>query len=163
MTVGMWIRHPPAIDRMRHLRAVWGSTDAELAQVDRLTYELEVPAGAVVISEGSPPQGFFLVMSGRAMASVAGVNCEVLEPGSFFGEASSIDRGPEPATVTALSDLVLRVATRREFQELSKIGFVARALLRTLGTNRRLVLQEQRCQTWAEGTGFQPPAFAPPH
>ena len=160
--MGIRMRQSPAIDRMRHLRTVWGSTGAELAQVDRLTYELEVPAGAVVISEGSPPQGFFLVMSGRAMVSVAGVNCEVLEPGTFFGEASSIDRGPEPATVTALSDLVLRVATRREFQELSKITFVARALLRALGTNRRLVLQKQRCQTWAEGEGFDRTALSQP-
>jgi CRP-like cAMP-binding protein len=160
--VSMWTRHPPAIDRMGHLRTVWGSTGAELAQIDRLTYELEAPAGAVVITEGCTPQGFFLVVSGRALVSVAGVDCEVLEPGTFFGEASSIDRGPEPATVTALSDLVLRVATRREFQELTKIGFIARALVRTLASNRRLVLHEQSRRAWALGTESRPSALAPP-
>jgi CRP-like cAMP-binding protein len=162
MTVSMWMRQTPAIDRMRHLRTVWGSTGAELAQIDRLTYELEAPAGAVVISEGQSPQGFFLIVSGRALVSVAGVDCEVLEPGMFFGEAATIDRGPEPATVAALTDLVVRVATRREFDELTKIGFIARALVRTLATNRRLVLQARPLPARPAGEGLHRTALAQP-
>ncbi len=139
-------KRDPAIERMRPLRALCGSTDRELARVDRLTYELEAPAGAVLIKEGDSPGGFFLVLSGRAEVSVAGVRCGEVGPGMFFGETAMLDRGPEPATVTALTPTVLRVATRREFRELAEIGPVAHTMLLTLVTRQRLALGNEICR-----------------
>ena len=71
-------------------------------------------------------------MSGSATVSVDGVQVGVLEPDMFFGETAILDRGPEPATVTTLARSVLRVANRREFNELVKIHPFARSLMKTL-------------------------------
>lgn len=139
-------RRNPAIERMRPLRAVCGSTDRELARVDRLTYELEAPAGAVLVTEGDSPRGFFLIVSGRAAVSVGGVCCGDLGPGMFFGETAMLDRGPEPATVIARTAIVLRVANRREFRELAEIGPVAHTMLLTLATRQRHALRNGTCR-----------------
>jgi CRP-like cAMP-binding protein len=136
----------PAIERMRPLRALCGSTDRELAQIDRLTYELHAPAGAVLIKEGDSPSGFFLIVSGRAEVSVAGGRCGELGPGAFFGETAMLDRGPEPATVTALTPTVVRVASRREFRELAEIRSVAHTMLLTLVTRQRVGLANGTCR-----------------
>lgn len=141
----------PAIERMQPLRALCGSTDKELARVDRLTYELEAPAGAVLIREGDSPSGFFLIVSGKAEVSVAGRRCGELGPGTFFGETAMLDRGPEPATVTALTPTVVRVASRREFRELAEIRSVAHTMLLTLVARQRLTLHNGTC-----GSGVEP-------
>jgi CRP-like cAMP-binding protein len=138
--VGITMRHNPAIQRLRPLRILSGSSDQELARFDQLTYEFVAPAGEVLIGEGKPACGFFLIMSGSAMVSVDGVECGVLERDMFFGETAILDRGPEPATVTTLTRSVLRVANRREFYELVKINSFARSLLKTIATRQRFAL-----------------------
>jgi len=143
-------KRQPAIERMRPLRALCGSTDKELARVDRLTYEFEAPAGAVLIREGDGQSGFFLIVSGMVEVSVAGGRCGELGPGSFFGETAMLDRGPEPATVTALTRTVLRVASRREFRELAEIRSVAHTMLRTLAARQRLALGDCTCRVGAD-------------
>ena len=147
----------PAIERMRPLRALCGSTDKELAHVDRLTYELQAPAGAVLIREGDGPSGFFLIVSGKAEVSVAGGRCGELGPGAFFGETSMLDRGPEPATVTALTPTVVRVASRREFRELAEIRSVAHSMLLTLATRQRVALGEGTCRLGVDSPATEDP------
>ena len=143
-------RRNPAIERIRSLRAVCGSTDRELARVDRLTYEVEAPAGAVLVTEGEPPRGFFLIVAGRASVSVGGISCGELGPGMFFGETAMLDRGPEPATVIARTPTVLRVANRREFRELAEIGPVAHSMLLTLASRQRQALRAGACRLTPE-------------
>ncbi len=70
-------RSMPAIDRLRALELLEAATDTELRRIDRLTCEVEVPAGRVVTREGSRPQGFFLVVSGHAVVTAAGVERDV--------------------------------------------------------------------------------------
>jgi CRP-like cAMP-binding protein len=134
------MRHNPAIQRLRPLRILSGSSDQELARFDQLTYEFVAPAGEVLIGEGNPACGFFLIMSGSATVSLDGIHVGVLEPNMFFGETAILDRGPEPATVTTLTRSVLRVANRREFYELVKIHPFARSLMKTLATRQRYAL-----------------------
>jgi CRP-like cAMP-binding protein len=138
--VSMTRRRHPAIERIRALRILAGANDQDLARFDRLTYEFAANAGDVLVGEGKSACGFFVVMSGRAMVSVAGVECGVLERGMFFGETALLDRGPEPATVTALTPCVLRVANRPEFNRLVKITPFVRSLLQTLATRQRFAL-----------------------
>lgn len=150
----------PAIERMRPLRAVCGSTDKELARVDRLTYELAAPAGAVLITEGESPRGFFLIVSGTAGVNVAGFRCGELSPGMFFGETAMLDRGPEPATITALTPMVLRVASRQEFRELTRIEPVVHTILLTLATRQRLAVRAGICQLRADPVTTDEPGRA---
>jgi CRP-like cAMP-binding protein len=138
--VSITMRHNPAIDRLRGLHILRGSSDQDLARFDRLTYEFAAGAGDVLVSEGNRASGFFVVMSGSAVVSVAGVECGVLERGMFFGETALLDRGLEPATVTALTPSVLRVANRREFDELLRITPFVRSVLQTLAARQRFAL-----------------------
>jgi len=85
-----------ASDRLRSLPLLKSATDEQLARVDRLTYEVEIAAGRVITRECAHAQGFFLIVSGRAMVTVAGVEHSVLDRGMFFGETALLDRRPEP-------------------------------------------------------------------
>ncbi len=135
------LRGKPSIERLRQLETLHGSTDKELAQVARLSYEFVVPAGAILVREGDRPRGFFLIETGRAAVSVDGVECDVLEPGMFFGDTAIVDRGLEPATVVALAQTVVRFSTRRQFQQLTKTKPIANAMMQTLANRQRLALQ----------------------
>ena len=130
-------RHKPAIERMRPVGPLCGATDKELALVDRLTYEFTASPGTVLIAEGESPRGFFLIVSGRVEMTVSGRLCRELGPGMFFGETAMLDRGPEPATVTAVAPSTLRVANRREFRELIEMPRIAHAMLLTLSARQR--------------------------
>lgn len=137
-------KNDPAIGRMHSLGPVFGATDKELARVVGLTYEFTAPQGTVVITEGDAPQGFFLIVSGRVEMSVAGIACEELGPGMFFGETAMLDRGMEPATVTTLAPSVMRVASRREFRELILTERIAYTLMHTLAARQRVALENGR-------------------
>jgi CRP-like cAMP-binding protein len=129
---------------MRPVGPLCGATDKELARVDRLTYEFTAAPGTVLIAEGESSRGFFLIVSGRVEMSVAGLPCGELGPGMFFGETAMLDRGPEPATVTATVPSTLRVANRREFRELIQTPRIAHALLLTLSARQRAALSAGR-------------------
>jgi len=135
-------RHKPAIERMRSVGSLYGATDKELALVDRLTYEFSASPGTVLIAEGESPRGFFLIISGRVEVTVAGLPRGELGPGLFFGETAMLDRGSEPATVTAVAPSTLRVANRREFRELIQLPRIAHAMLLTLSARQRTALSD---------------------
>ncbi len=126
---------------MRSLGPVFGASDKDLAHVAGLTYEFAAPEGTVVIAEGDGPQGFFVIVSGRVEMTVDGTPCGELGPGMFFGETAMLDRGTEPATVTAIAPSVLRVASRREFRELIRTERIAHAMLLTLAARQRVALE----------------------
>jgi CRP-like cAMP-binding protein len=126
-----------AVDRLRSLRQLQGATGKELARIDRLTYEVDIGAGEVITREGELSRGFCLIVSGHAVVTVAGREQRVLDPGMFFGETALLDGAPEPATVTALTPMAIRVANRQEFAQLSEVRPFARAMLYTLAAQQR--------------------------
>jgi CRP-like cAMP-binding protein len=141
-----------AIDRLRSLPPLRGATDKELGRVDRLTYEAEISPGGVVTKEGESARGFFLIVSGRAIVTVAGLERDALERGMFFGETALLDGAPEPATVTALTPMRLRVANRREFAQLSQVRPMARALLEALAAQERRSFDDGASRPNAQST-----------
>lgn len=135
-------RPTPAIDRLRTLELLEAATAKELDRIDRMTCEVDVPAGRVVTEEGARSQGFFLIVSGCAAVTIAGLERSRLGPGAFFGEMALLDGTPEPATVTALTPMLLRVATPQEFADLREVRPLTRAILETLAARPRLALDE---------------------
>ena len=129
------------LDRLRTLPILRSATDTELVRIDRMMCEVDVSAGDVVTREGDRPRGFFLIVSGRAVVTVSAVERGVLGTGMFFGEIALVDHGPEPATVTALTPMRLRIATGREFAQLSEMRPFARAILQTMVARERLALE----------------------
>ena len=63
------------------------------------------PAGTVVIEQGKPGVGFFVIASGSASVTVGGVGKRMLGAGDHFGEIALIDEGPRAGEVTAETDL----------------------------------------------------------
>jgi CRP/FNR family transcriptional regulator, cyclic AMP receptor protein len=64
------------------------------------------PAGTVVIEQGKPGVGFFVIASGSAVVKVGGRTVgSHLGPGDHFGEIALIDEGLRAGEVSAETDL----------------------------------------------------------
>jgi CRP-like cAMP-binding protein len=112
----------------RHLRKI-----AELAQIR------EFQRGDIVVQTGDAPDGFYLILGGRAR--VLGLpRARTLGPGDYFGEMALLDGEPRSATVSANGELQTMRLPRRPFMKLlQQEPSIAMAMLTELaGRVRRL-------------------------
>jgi CRP-like cAMP-binding protein len=87
----------------------------ELRQVVRSAEELDVDAGAELVTEGRVGREFFLILRGQAVVRRGGRKVATLGPGQWFGELALIDNEPRSATVVAATDMKLLVLGQAEF------------------------------------------------
>ena len=78
--------------------------------------EREIPKGTVIIEQGKPGVGFFVVASGSATVTIRGNAIRTLGPGDHFGEVALIDDGPRMAEVKADSDMECCVLPAWQFR-----------------------------------------------
>jgi CRP-like cAMP-binding protein len=107
----------PELDAFLECVPLFASLDREIRR--QLAEQLEpvhVPAGDVLIEEGGPADGLFVVVSGRLRVSVATVRGERvlhdLGRGEVIGEIALLSSRPRSATVRAVRDsdlLLMRV------------------------------------------------------
>lgn len=90
----------------------------QLRTIRRQVEEITVPAGRVLVEEGSVGREFFFIVEGTATVRHGGRKVAGLGPGQYFGELSLLDRKPRSATVTADTDMVLLVLDQRRFNGL---------------------------------------------
>ena len=102
-------------DQLRGVQMFSACTDKELAQIARVCDEVAVESGANVVEEGTPGEGFYLIVTGDAEISRGGRHVTNLGPGQYFGELSLLDEAPRNATVTAQTPMTLLQLKRREF------------------------------------------------
>jgi len=81
------------------------------------TDEVDVPAGRTLITQGRAGDSFYLLLDGQATVQVDGRDRPALEPGSFFGEISMLDRGPATATVVTSAPSKLMVMSHAQFRD----------------------------------------------
>jgi CRP-like cAMP-binding protein len=86
-----------------------------LTLLGRATDEVRVPAGKVVVEEGTVGREFFLILEGQAVVRRGGRKVALLGPGQYFGELALLDRAPRNATVVAETEMALLVLGQREF------------------------------------------------
>jgi NTE family protein len=101
------------------------------------------PAGADVIRQGEPCESLYIVESGSVLihTSQRG-DLAHRGPGECLGEISMFTAGPASATVTAVTDVVLRAVPQAEMRPLlEELPLLARNFCRVLG--RRLVASSQ--------------------
>lgn len=95
-----------------------GLSKKELEQVGRICDEVDLPAGRVVMQQGSFGSEFFVVISGTVRADRDGLPLGEIGPGEFFGELALLGDVPRTATVTCLTDGRFLVLGHREFHTL---------------------------------------------
>jgi CRP-like cAMP-binding protein len=101
---------------LRRIKILAEMKDAQLAHLaDFLEYQ-ELLQHAVVVRQGDPGDGMFLIMGGelRARTMIGGRETilTTFGPGDFFGEMALFDQGPRSADVVANVDsAVLRLAS----------------------------------------------------
>jgi CRP-like cAMP-binding protein len=93
---------------------------SELADVARLTDEVEVDAGTVLGREGSIAYEFFVIEAGTASVEVDGQHVADLGPNEWFGEIGLLAAERRTATVTATSPMRLVVIFGPSFRDLTR-------------------------------------------
>ncbi len=74
-------------------------------------------SGATIVRFGESGSSFFVILEGEAkVLSASGRVLNRLLPGDFFGEISLLDGGPRTASVVAVTEMVLLVLPRADFQ-----------------------------------------------
>jgi Cyclic nucleotide-binding domain len=102
----------------------------ELRELARITTPVSVPAGRVLCRKGRFEPQCFVVVEGEATATIDGEQVATFGPGGLFGELALIDRGSQPLTVTAETDMRLLVLSMSEFDELvEKVPTVTKRIL----------------------------------
>lgn len=103
------------------LRQVWlfeQCSSRELAQLDSVMTEVDVPAGRELACQGADGREFVVLVDGKAEVTRDGSHLATLGPGDFFGEMSLLDKRPRTATVTTTDASRVLVMTVSAFNAL---------------------------------------------
>jgi CRP-like cAMP-binding protein len=111
-----------ASNTLGHLELFADCTPRQLARIDSLLTQVNIPAGKVLIREGKLGSEFLIIVSGQAeVTKSTGVGVSKvaeLHDVAFVGEISLLQGVPRTATVTATTDLTAYVSNPSEFREL---------------------------------------------
>ena len=90
----------------------------DLREIARITQELNVDEGTVLIREGEPGHELFVVVSGKLAVDRQCGAVASIGPGEVAGEMALLSSRPRNATVTASTEAHLLRAGDRDFLEL---------------------------------------------
>lgn len=100
---------------------IFGALPArELDFVARSVKERVYDPGAVIVKQGEPGVGFFLIADGRVEVTHDGHKIRELGPGEFFGEMALMEERIRTATVTAKERTRCLQLVRWDFRALLK-------------------------------------------
>ncbi len=77
--------------------------------------ERDYAEGALVVKQGEPGVGFYLVLDGKVEVRRRGRSLASLGPGQFFGEMSLLDQEPRTADVVATKPTRCLILSKWEF------------------------------------------------
>lgn len=110
----------------------------ERQAISQASTRVDVPAGAVLATQGRPGRQFFIVLTGAASVLQGGRVVSALLAGDHFGDAALLDGGRSWATVVAETPMALTVVGPNVFGALlERSPSVARAVLQTLAGHVR--------------------------
>jgi CRP-like cAMP-binding protein len=115
------------------LKSTWLFSECsakELRLIARAADEVTVPAGRVLVEEGTIGREFYLIVSGTASVDRKGHHVVDLGAGQHFGELALLDRRPRNATITSSTEMDLMVLGQRQFNGLlDSVPSLSRKLL----------------------------------
>ena len=111
--------HDSKVDALRRTPLFAGLSRHELAELARVTEDLDLSEGKVLAREGEFGSEFFVIVEGEVVVTRSGEERRRLSAGDFFGEIALIsDNARRTATVTATTPLRAFVLTRQAFRSL---------------------------------------------
>ncbi len=115
---------PARVAFLRKIHLFYGLEDDELETIAKEIEEVSCPEGAVVFSQDSKSEGFYLIYQGSVRIIRKQKNKEyqlaLLVKNDYFGEMGLIARRKRSGTVTATSDTLLFVLKREDFETFFK-------------------------------------------
>jgi CRP/FNR family cyclic AMP-dependent transcriptional regulator len=112
------LRRDHKVDLLRDVPLFAGCSKKELQKIARITDEIDLRKGKVLMRQGGVGREFFVLLEGDVDIVRNGRVVNTLGAGDFFGEMALVCRKPRNATVTATSSLRTLVVTERDFREL---------------------------------------------
>lgn len=106
------------LDLLRRIPLFAECSKAELEAVARVTDELSLPAGRVLMRQGAAGRELVVIVEGEARVDRNGEPVAVKTGGDFLGEIALVTGRPRTATVTAASDLRVLVLDGLSFDRL---------------------------------------------
>jgi CRP/FNR family cyclic AMP-dependent transcriptional regulator len=132
------------VERLKQAPLFEGLSKKELADLARLTDDLQLPAGRVLCKEGTVGREFFVIVDGEAEVTRKGKRVALRAGGDFFGEIALLTDTRRTATVTATTPLRCFVLTRRDFRRLlDESPGVERKVLTALGERLASYTQDE--------------------
>lgn len=120
-----------------------GLNKRQLAALNRHLDEVRIPAGRVIINQGSVGYEACVVLEGSVAIERDGALLENAGVGAVFGEMAMIDKGVRTASVVATTDVVLAVLGPRSFDlAIEEIPGLAKVMLQNM--SRRLRTMDER-------------------
>lgn len=118
-------------------------TAQEITAIVAVAQESGFQAGQIIVTQGTPGQAFYLILSGRVEIIRDGQSLGAFGPGDFFGEMSLLDQAPRSATIRALEPTVCLMLSSWDFKALlEQHPSIAVKLLEIL--SRRLRVADER-------------------
>jgi cAMP-dependent protein kinase regulator len=127
------------IQLLRQVPLFRSFTDRELASIDRLVDEIEIPAGELLTRQGAVGAQSFVIVEGEASVEVNARKVATLEPGDVFGEMAMLDRRPRSATVRSVTPMRLLIVGPAAFETFIAQPGIGRAVMRSLVERLRAV------------------------
>ena len=118
-------------------------TSEEISAIVDVAQEGYFQPGQIIVTQGTPGQAFYLILSGRVEILRDGVSLGAFGTGDFFGEMSLLDQAPRSATIRALEQTSCLMLSSWDFRALlEKHPSIAIKLLEVL--SRRLRVADER-------------------
>jgi len=118
-------------------------TPTEIEAIVAVAQESGFQAEQIIVTQGTPGQAFYLILSGRVEIIRDGQSLGAFGPGDFFGEMSLLDQAPRSATIRALEPTLCLMLSSWDFKALlEQHPSIAVKLLEIL--SRRLRVADER-------------------
>lgn len=118
-------------------------TADEIHAIAAVAQESFFQPGQIIVTQGTPGQAFYLILTGRVEILRDGVSLGAFSAGDFFGEMSLLDSAPRSATIRAVDETSCLMLSSWDFKALlEQHPSIAIKLLEVL--SRRLRVADER-------------------
>ena len=112
------LRKDARVELLKKIPLFAACSKKDLREIARITEELRVDDGTVLIREGETGHELFVVVGGQLEVYRDGATVALIGPGEIAGEMALLSSRPRNATVTAAAECHLLRAGDTEFLEL---------------------------------------------